>query len=280
MNISSYLRLLRPHQWVKNGLLFAPLIFGGKLLSRADFLQAILGFFAFSFVASCVYVVNDIADIDHDRAHPRKRHRPLASGAVSVAQAIWLAAGVGVIGLALAWWLSPSFFAVVSIYLVMNLLYSRYLKHQAILDLLVVSGFYLLRVFAGGVLIGVPLSEWLILTTFFLALFIVTVKRRQELIRGSKSRRVLEAYTKEFLDALSLVTVMSAILFYALYTTTKVPLFVWSIFFVVYGLLRYVYLVFVKEDGEEPERLVLKDPGIILAGIGWGAFVLYLLYVQ
>lgn len=277
-NLKSALQLLRPHHWLKNLLIFAPLVFVQKFFDPQADLRTFYGFIAFCLTASTVYIINDIADREGDRLHPKKQNRPIASGEISVNQGWLLALIIGAIALSLGWWLSKAFLALLVLYLVANFLYTKWLKHQPILDLIVVSGFYLIRVFAGGVLVAVPISELLILTTFFLALFAITIKRRQEFMNGKESRKVLAAYNREFLDILSVVTACMAITFYALYTTTKHGLFVWSIFFVVYGLLRYVYLVFVLGHGEEPERIVLRDPGIIIAILGWAAYVLWLLY--
>lgn len=275
---TSVIRLLRPHHWLKNILVFAPLVFVQKFLDPHAFLQTFYGFIAFSLLASTVYVVNDIHDRKSDRLHPKKKYRPIASGEVSVIQGCVLALSTGALGLCLGWWLGIHFFGLLLLYLVANVLYSQWLKHQPILDLIIVSSFYLIRIFAGGVLASIPISELLILTTFFLAFFAVTIKRRQELVHGKESRKVLAAYTREFLDILAIVTAISAITFYALFTLTKHSLFIWSIFFVVYALLRYVYLVFVLGKGEEPERIVLRDPGIVAAILGWALYMFYLLY--
>jgi 4-hydroxybenzoate polyprenyltransferase len=273
VNISLLTKTLRVHQWIKNLLVLAPAVFAVRFSQPGLIGTMILGFFAFSFMASVVYVINDLVDRKEDALHARKKSRPIASGAVSVRQAVALAVGFGVVGGLIALYLSTAFAALLGGYLLLNVIYSRYLKRQPIIDLLAVTSFYIVRVYAGGVLAQVHVSEWLILTTFFLALFLITVKRRQELLSSKQTRKVLQEYNKEFLDLLIIVSVTSTILFYTLYTTTRPEVFTWSVLFVVYGVLRYVYMVFVNNHGEEPERLIVSDAGIWFALIGWTTFV-------
>lgn len=184
-----YIQLLRPHHWVKNLLVFAPIVFAQKVFDGEALTQTVTGFLVFCLAASTVYIVNDIVDRESDRRHPKKQSRPIASGAIRPGQASGLAVLLGCFSLGLGVWIGQSFVLAVIVYFAANGLYSVWLKHQPVLDLVIVSSFYLIRIFAGGIAAAVPISELLILVTFFLALFAVTIKRRQEFIQGTSSRR-------------------------------------------------------------------------------------------
>jgi len=274
---------IRIWQWTKNVLVFAPLIFGAKLLDFNVVSSAVLTFFAISFAASAVYVINDILDVNDDRKHPVKKNRPIASGAIGIKSAYLLATTLFVVSMAISAYISVSVLLLVLAYLVLNLLYSKILKHKEIVDILLVAFFYLYRVYLGGVATGLSLSGWLILTTFFLSLFMIAGKRRAELVtakdENNYSRKVLNFYNEKFLDAALIMSLTLFIVFYSLYSVlVHSGLFVLTIFPILFISLRYLYLIFARNDGEEPEKLIFKDKEILLAGIILGALIVAILY--
>lgn len=280
----SILKEIRVWQWAKNALVFVPIIFGGKLLDFTAFTNVVFAFFAISFAASFVYVVNDLFDVNEDRNHPIKKHRPLACGDISKAEAYSILFAMLILSILFSIVTSTFTLILVLIYAVLNLLYSKTLKHKEIIDILLVAFFYIYRVYIGGVASGLPLSGWLILTTFFLALFMITGKRRAELITAnnkvSYSRKVLNLYNEKFLDAALTLSLTLFIVFYSLYSVlVHNDLFVITIIPVIFISLRYLYLIFAKNDGEEPEKLIFKDREILIAGIVLGIIIIAALYL-
>jgi len=284
---------MRPKQWVKNGLLFAALFFDRKFHPRylSDVLVTLGGFAVFCMLASTVYLLNDLRDLEADRQHPRKRLRPLASGRLSPRTARTAAFLLPLIALPAAWTLDSdrAFFAISVLYLLGNLAYSTWLKHIPLLDVLLLSGFYVLRVGAGVSLITVTrFSPWLYLFTTFLALYLGLGKRRAELVamhgnRG-KTRRVLLGYTVPFLDQLLMLDSAMALMTYSLYTFSAPNLpenhaMMLTIPFVLYGVFRYLYLVQVKGVGEAPEEVLFEDRPMQLAIALWGFSVLLIFYI-
>ncbi|GAB4531992.1 MAG: decaprenyl-phosphate phosphoribosyltransferase [Anaerolineales bacterium] len=287
------LQAMRPRQWVKNGLLFAALFFDRKFHPKylGDVLVTIGGFIVFCMLASTVYLVNDLSDLEADRQHPRKKHRPLPSGKLSPAIARIAALILPLIALPAAWLLDPdhTFFFIAALYLLGNLAYSRWLKHIPLLDVLLLAGFYVLRVGAGVSLITVTrFSPWLYLFTTFLALYLGIGKRRAELIsmnaHGATTRRVLLGYTVPFLDQLLMLDSAMALMTYGLYTFSAPNLpqnhaMMLTIPFVLYGIFRYLYLVQVKGIGEAPEEVLFEDHPLQLAIALWGLSVLLIFYI-
>ena len=273
----AYLRLLRPHHWIKNLLLFAPLIFSGNFFSGRHFLNICLGAIVFSLIASTVYILNDIADQVSDRMHPEKKCRPIAAGMISPREGYFIALFIGLFAFIVAWYLKEDFFFLLLAYLFGNLLYSLWLKRMPILDLLIVASFYLMRIFAGGVLIDVRISSLLILTTFSMALFIIATKRRQELSYAGGVNVV--GYAAPLLDIISSAAIAGTIIFYVLYILSKPVLFLWTIPFVAYAIFRYAYLIYSEKKNEEPIALVLHDWGILVALFGWVSSVFMMLYI-
>lgn len=268
--IGSLLKLLRPTHWVKNGLIFVPLIFSLSILESWALLASLLAFVSFSLMASTIYVINDYVDIERDRAHPTKKNRPLASGKVSKPIGLFLALVCAVVSIIIALQLPLMFLVVLLIYTALNLSYSLYLKHIVLIDLLIVAACYLLRVYAGAKAIGVPITSWLLFITFFLALFIISGKRFSEISHhGSHSRPVLAEYTDNFLATIMNISATGVIVFYALYTTTKNFLFGYSIIFIIFALFRILYWTQVKKSSEEPEKLFIKDPWLLITIILW-----------
>lgn len=277
------LKEMRVWQWTKNVLVFAPLIFGAKLFGTSELTSTILVFLAISFAASTAYVINDLFDIKEDRAHPTKRKRPIASGAISKPEAYVLVGVLLLLASSLSFYVSLAAFALVALYIFLNLFYSKFLKHQPVIDILAVAFFYIYRVYLGAVATDLHVSGWIILTTFFLALFMVVGKRRAESVAASGgkaiSRKVLGLYSEKFLDAALILSIGLFITFYSLYSVlVQNGIFILSIFPVIYIALRYLYLVFVQNQGEEPEKLIFKDREILIGGFCLGAIILYSLY--
>ncbi|MBC8451255.1 MAG: decaprenyl-phosphate phosphoribosyltransferase, partial [Planctomycetes bacterium] len=276
------LRAMRPHQWVKNVFVLAALGFalGDKdfVLQPGTSLHVALAFLAFSFGASAIYLVNDILDVEADRAHPTKCRRPIAARELAIPTAWMLGLGLAVGALILAYFASPSFAlpGVVLAYMTMNLFYSLQLKHIVIVDVFCIATGFLLRVVGGGLAVGAPVSHWLLLCTLFLALFLGFNKRRAELAaveerEGSGAattgvtRASLSGYDLAWLDQVVTLIAACTILCYALYTvdpatTGKFPAgdrLIWSLPFVVFAVLRYMYLVMRMGHGESPTRILL-----------------------
>ncbi len=268
--IRSLLKLLRPTHWLKNGLIFVPLIFSLSILDTWALVASLMAFISFSLMASTIYVINDYVDIERDRSHPTKKNRPLASGKVSKSMGLFLALVCCIFSLLIALQLPTMFIVVLAIYTVLNLSYSLYLKHIVLIDLLIVAACYLLRVYAGAKAIGVPITSWLLFITFFLALFIISGKRFSEISHhGAHSRPVLAEYTDNFLATIMNISATGVIVFYALYTTTKNFLFGYSIIFIIFALFRILYWTQVKKSSEEPEKLFIKDPWLAITIILW-----------
>ncbi|MBD3330256.1 decaprenyl-phosphate phosphoribosyltransferase [Candidatus Peregrinibacteria bacterium] len=281
--ILNYLKLLRPTHWIKNLLIFAPLIFADTELSIEILLKGIPLFFAFSFLASAVYIINDLSDEESDKVHPTKKLRPIASGEVSHAEAYILMGISFIAALFLSLDLSLKVQLILLAYFIANILYSTKFKHVVILDLFIVAFLYLLRIYVGGKLWDVDLSHWIILCTFFLALFLVSGKRRAELNNlGSKkknSRMVIRNYNEEFLNHLLTISTTSVIVSYALYTVSiPKPYMVYTSIIVAFGLVRYLYLIYNNNVGEAPEQAVFKDGWVIGLFILWLALVSYIFF--
>jgi len=280
--------LTRPKQWIKNGLVGAAAIFGGQVTDPAVLVKVGLGFAAFCFLSGAVYAFNDLSDRVEDRFHPLKRNRPLASGLVPVAWAWALGAGLAVAGMAILLAVDRAAAGLGLAYLALNLLYSVWAKHQVILDVMTVAGGFLLRVMAGGALAGVRLSPWLLACTLLLALTLSLGKRRGELLalegNAASNRPVMEKYTDRFLDQMIAVIGSVTLTCYILYTLLsesgqRSPYLFASSLPVVYGLLRYFYLVYRHRGGESPESLLVNDRPLLAAVVVWLAVVGATLYL-
>ncbi len=288
--MKEWIRAIRVHQWSKNFLLFAALIFAKKLDDLPLALQAVLAFFSFCLLSSAVYLFNDVIDADKDRLHPKKQNRPIASGRISkktalFAAAVLVAASVtGVVCLDN----SSAFALILTCYLLLNISYTFILKKTVVADVIVIAVGFLLRVQAGGAAIDVRISHWLILCTFFTATFLACCKRRSELAlaEGSpEAREVLAHYSFQMLDVLVAITASSSIMTYALYSVaTETQKYfgsadlIYTIPVVLFGLGRYTYLVYERKAGEDPAAVILKDPGIIAAVLIWLGIALYVVY--
>lgn len=269
--IRGMLALMRPRQWVKNAFVFAPLIFAGEFLKLQSIEKVALAALIFCVASSATYILNDLSDIERDRRHPKKsKTRPLASGLVSVPQALTLLLALYAALLA-AWFVMPAVLYVVLGYLLLNLAYTFVLKHQPVIDIFTIAIGFVLRVYAGAMALSVPVSSWMFVTTLCLALYLAAVKRGQELAsNGSESREVLQHYTPALLDRYAEMAATGALLFYSLFVMTARPALVMTIPLVLYGLYRYWFIVESKDGGESPTDALLGDWQLLLTVAIWG----------
>lgn len=287
----NHLKALRPHQWVKNAFVFAALIFSRSLTNPDLAIRSVLAFAAFCLVASCIYLVNDIADYERDRVHPKKSKRPIAAGKVSRKTAGVMALVLAPIGIGLAYWLNVATGVTISIYAVMNLSYSFKLKHVVLLDTFTIALGFLLRVSVGAFAIEVGISPWLLICTFFIALFLAVCKRRHELVSlgedAASHRGILAKYSVPFIDkmvsSLAAMTVMS----YALYTIDPRVIarigtdgLVCTVPLVLFGVFRYLFLVHIEGKGGSPTEIVLKDRGVQAIVFLYGVCAVSLIYFE
>lgn len=278
MNI---LKILRPHQWVKNTFIFIPLFFGGSLFDMADWTSSLVAFVAFSFAASAIYSINDIVDVEADKKHPKKCKRPIAAGLVSKRQARLLAIILAIAALALPFLLNNWMLSVViALYLAMNLCYCIRLKHYAIIDVCLVALGFVMRIVAGGVATDIVLSRWIVMMTFLLTLFLSFAKRRDDVLimneTGMAPRKNTSRYNLTFINQAITITGGVMLVCYIMYTVSpevierfNSPNLYMTSFFVILGLLRYIQLTVVDERSGEPTRLVLSDRLIQLIIAGW-----------
>lgn len=280
---------LRPRQWTKNLLLFAGVLFSQHLADRELLLRAAAGFVAFSLLSGCVYMLNDLKDLEVDRKHPRKRSRPLAAGRLPIA-AVWVALVplLAVVGLISAW-LGRPFMVVVGLYLVFNFAYTYWLKQVVLVDVFLIALGFVLRAIAGVQLLRpvapeTVLSPWLLVCTFFGALFLALAKRRREIANAGEAatqqRAVLGEYSPELLDGLLMVSAATSLMAYALYTIWPATVakfhteaLLYTVPLVAYGIFRYLHLVRATETTEDPSQVLLTDRPL------GGCLVLYLLTV-
>jgi len=263
-------RLLRPRQWIKNGFVFAPLLFTGQFRNGRAVAVTALAMVLFCIASSATYVVNDWRDVERDRAHPVKRHsRPMASGTVTPMMAIGLLIVLYAILIAGAWML-PRVLAVIAIYLLLNLAYSFGLKHQPVIDIFVIASGFVLRVIAGAQALAVPVSAWMFVTTLCLALYLAAVKRRQELVQaGSSAREVLDKYSLPLIDRYAEMSATGALVFYSLFVMSAHQELIVTIPVVLFGLFRYWYIVDREGGGESPTDTLLTDWQLLLTALVW-----------
>jgi 4-hydroxybenzoate polyprenyltransferase len=271
---------MRPKQWTKNLIIFAGLIFSQNFF-HPDFLRtSILAFIAFCMNASSVYIINDIRDIEQDKLHPVKKNRPLAAGALKPGQGVIFAVVLAVASLCLAYGLDLNYGALLSAYWVMMIVYSFKLKHMVIVDILVISAGFIIRAVSGAVVLDVDISRWLLACAIFLSLFLILAKRRDEIAELGASagnhRAILEEYGERFLDQMIAVVTACTIISYVLYTLDpgtaekfNTQGLVWSVPFVIYGIFRYLYLVYQKNLGGRPEMVLLTDRPLLISVFLW-----------
>ncbi|HLA39365.1 MAG TPA: decaprenyl-phosphate phosphoribosyltransferase, partial [Candidatus Glassbacteria bacterium] len=278
--LSLIVRSMRPAQWTKNLLVFAGLVFAEKATDPALIMRSLLAFAAFCLLSSGVYLLNDLIDAPNDRLHPLKKDRPVASGRLSRPAAATAATVVACAGLLLASLVGGFFMPVGYIYFFINLLYSQWLKKLVIFDVMTVAIGMVLRVLGGTLAVGVQTSEWILICTFLLSLFLAFGKRRHELVvleNGATDHRgVLAHYSPYFLDQMIAVVTPSTLICYILYTLSPDTVahvgsrgLVFTVPFVIYGILRYLYLIHRRQGGGDPAALLIRDPWLLAAVTGW-----------
>jgi 4-hydroxybenzoate polyprenyltransferase len=288
--LKALIKAMRLRQWTKNGFVFFALIFDKQLFSLEPFLRTLEGFFLFCLISSAVYLLNDISDIEADRQHPQKKHRPLASGELPVGVAQGAAILLASISLSLGYLLEPMFAAMMAFYFLINLLYSRWLKHVPILDVLIVSSGFVLRVAGGVALITVErFSPWLYMLTILFSLYVGLGKRRAEMDLlaedASAHRKVLDGYTIPLLDQYITIVSGMTIVAYSLYTFSAPNLpenhsMMLTIPFVVYGIFRYLQLIQTGHAAGAPDEVALKDRPLQFTVLLWGLAVIAVFYLS
>jgi 4-hydroxybenzoate polyprenyltransferase len=287
--LRAIIKTMRIKQWTKNAIIFAALVFDRQLMNVTAFGRTLAGFFLFCILSSTVYIINDILDVESDRLHPKKKLRPIASGLLSIRAAITAAVILLLVSFPIAYILSPFFFWISLVYFLTNLAYSLRLKHIVIVDVVVLSLGFVFRVGAGVSLIHVErFSPWLFVVTYLLALYLGFGKRRAELTLLSSAagshRKVLEGYTVPFLDQVLMMISGMTIMSYSLYTFSAPNLpanhtMMLTIPFVLYGILRYMYIVQVDGTGNAPDEVLLVDRPLQWAILLWGISVLAIFYI-
>lgn len=283
------IRLLRLHHWIKNLFLFIPIFFAGEFFNYEKFLQTSIGFLAFGFAASAIYIFNDIQDIDEDRVHPRKSHRPLASGEVSISTGYVLMVIMAIAGLSISYLVSLNFSIVLTIYVIMNIGYSLGLKNKSIVDIMILAAGFELRVIAGGVAADIPITQWLMVMFFLLALFLAIAKRREDVRLkekdGSITRKSAVGYNLEFLNGsliFSSSVIVVAYIMYCLTSEVAVSLsskyLVGTTVFVIAGLMRYMQIALVENNAGSPTKIIYTDKFVIITIIVWMISFFIILY--
>lgn len=278
MKLPPAIRLLRPHQWVKNIFVVAALFFTPGLLVLASVERVAIAFLLFSAAASAVYILNDMRDRAADRLHPVKKMRPIASGAVSPAAAMAMLLLLGGGALAAAWWYMPAFAIILTVYVAMNIGYSLGLKHVSILDIMIVAMGFVLRVVAGAAVLGIEASVWIVTCTGLLALFIAIAKRRDDVINAldGSHRKSLAGYNLEFLDSALTASITATFVCYAMYVSDERVMtrmgsqhLYYTLPFVLAGLLRYLQVTVVEKRSGSPTHIAVSDPFMLCVLGGW-----------
>jgi decaprenyl-phosphate phosphoribosyltransferase len=287
----AYLKLLRPKDWVKNLFLFLPLFFGREFNNIQKLLSVSYGFIAFCFIASSIYIINDYRDREDDRKHPVKCKRPLAAGTVSPRSAIVLCGFLLLAGFALAWWIRDKFLFVLSIYFLINLAYSLGLKSIAILDIMILAAGFVLRIKGGSVIAFVPLSQWIVIMVFLLAVFMAIGKRRDDVLlklsSGTDMRKSIKGYNLELLNILLALVCAVIVVAYLMYTMSGETIrnmgtdrLYYTCIFVLAGIMRYLQIIYVSADSGSPTKILYKDRFIQITLLLWIASFILILYLK
>lgn len=280
---------MRPHQYIKNLFIFLPLFFALQITNFELLTNALIAFIAFSLTASAIYTLNDYHDIEEDKLHPKKQNRPLASGAISKPQAIIIMGILSISGLGLMYSLSMGAMLILIAYVLINIAYSFYLKHIAILDVVIIAIGFVLRLFIGSAVTGIELSMWIVIMTFLLALFIALAKRRDDVLifmkTGKKMRKVIDGYNLQFLDTAMAIMAAVVIVAYTIYTTSPEVVekfhsryLYLTALFVILGIMRYLQITFVYLNSGSPTKIVLKDKFMQLTIVAWIISFAWILY--
>jgi 4-hydroxybenzoate polyprenyltransferase len=272
----SFIKLIRIPQWIKNFFVFVPLVFSKHLFDKDYLISSLIAFLIFNLISSIVYVINDIADVESDRLHPQKKFRPIAAGKINSMQAISISGILFIVAIILMQNYNLRFISCVGLYFILNIIYSFVLKNIVLLDIFSIAAGFMIRVFAGAFAISVEISSWLILTTMFISLFLAIMKRRSELNIVENhdfiaTRKVLQHYSLNFADQMATVASAGVIICYALYTVAErtVTIFhtdnlIYTTPFVVFGIFRYMYLVYMNQKGENTTEVMITDPAMII----------------
>ncbi|MEK7527428.1 MAG: UbiA prenyltransferase family protein [Patescibacteria group bacterium] len=296
------LEALRPSQWIKNLNLFAAAILSGKFFDQAIFVQSSFAFVSFCLLSSSSYLLNDLIDIKRDRLHPSKKNRPLARGDLSPTTALLAIFVLLIIGLSFAALITPAFFLIALIFIFLQYLYSFAIKKKAILDIMGIAFFFILRAFAGEVATGYHLPVWIMLTVIFLSLFIASGKRRSELINtGRSTRQAMAGYSKALLNFYTTMFAVCTLICYAMFTFLAEPVifegplhrfllqnfpdalgrkwYMVTLLPVIFGVMRYGQIIFEMQEGERPERVITNDIPLLFSVVAWGLMIIAILYV-
>ncbi len=272
----SFIKLIRIPQWIKNLFVFVPLVFSKHLFDKDYLISSLIAFLIFCLISSIVYVINDIADVESDRLHPKKKSRPIAAGKINTKQAISISGILFIVAIILMGNYNLRFISCVGLYFILNILYSFVLKNIVLLDIFSIAAGFMIRVFAGAFAISVEISSWLILTTMFISLFLAIMKRRSELNLVENhdfvaTRKVLQHYSLNFADQMATIASAGVIICYALYTVAQrtITIFhtdnlIYTTPFVVFGIFRYMYLVYMNQKGENTTEVMISDPAMIV----------------
>ena len=286
LKLLAIVQLMRPHQYIKNLFIFLPLFFAQRITDLDLLSNAFIAFVAFSLSASAVYILNDYLDIEEDRKHPKKKERPLASGTLSKPFAVTMMLLLFIVGFSLMALFSFKALIILALYVSMNIAYSFYLKHVAILDVVTIAIGFVLRLFVGSAVTTIPLSMWIVIMTFLLALFMALAKRRDDVLiyldTGEKMRRVIDGYNLQLLDTAMAIMASVVIVAYVIYTTVgesaKSQYLYLTSLFVIVGIMRYLQVAFVLKDSGSPTKIVLKDRFMQLTIMGWIISFAWIIY--
>lgn len=294
--IALFVRTMRPYQWVKNIFIFAPMLFSGKFFSVPYIKNSVAAFFLFSIVAGCIYIFNDTFDKEKDSRHPDKKKRPIASGALNARTAV--IGGILILAAAITaiYLFNIKFLYITLIYVGMNIVYSGFLKHVVILDVMIIAVGFVLRVEIGGVVNDIEMYPWILIITFLLAIFLGLIKRRQEFVKvegkndsesEGQTRKALKKYNLALLDQLISITTATTLISYIIYTvqpdvmkkfdSDKLYL---TIPFMAFAIFRYLYLTYVKGKGESPSEVIFSDLPFTLSGVLWVGVFVSLIYFK
>lgn len=302
LNLPALIEALRPSQWTKNLNLFAATILNGQLTSPEIFTKSILAFISFCLLSSSSYLVNDLLDIENDRIHPFKRNRPLARGDVPPVTAAFASFALLITGLALSLFINTSFFFISLAFICLQYAYSLLLKKKALIDIIGIALFFIIRAYAGEVATGYHLPVWIMLTVIFLALFIASGKRRSELASsGTRSRKALESYSKNLLNFYTTMFAVCTLITYAMFTFFEETVnfegvihhfllenfpsalgrkwYMITLLPVIFGIMRYGQIIFEMQEGERPERVIATDIPLLFAIFSWGLMMITIIYV-
>ena len=291
MTLRAVVKSMRPPQWTKNLFVFAALIFAQKFFIVPLLLKTAAAFLVFCVISGAFYVFNDLRDREEDRNHPKKSQRPIAKGEIRPSEALALFVGLAAAGLTGAFLLQRGFFLAVLVYFFLQVAYSLKLKQVVILDIFVIAAGFVIRVVAGGLVIAVPISSWLLICATLLALLMSMGKRRHELLllenKAVEHRPILKEYSSYLLDQMIAVVTASTLIAYCLYTISEETVekfgtshLVWTAPFVLYGIFRYLYLVHLKGKGGSPEEIIIQDRPMLLNIVLWIGSVILVLYLR